>query len=281
MITFRTMTAEDIPSGLSFCRLAGWNQLARDWKLFLRMNPDGCLVALDENKDVVGTVATLPYQNKFAWIGMVLVHPSRRREGVGTALLHEAIKLTQEHNTIKLDATPAGREVYVKLDFTDEYPISRMKLDSPVAKELPTVARPIEPVDMPAILELDQQVFGADRRSILKWNLDGAPQFAFVVEQQGRVEGFCFGRPGYNFNHIGPIVSRDVTVAMQLISIAIKQSKNKPVIIDVPEHSSEWSAFVSSLGFIRLRPLIRMYRGPNTFPGIPEKQFAILGPEFG
>ncbi len=275
------MTAEDIPAGLSFCRDAGWNQLARDWRLFLQISSEGCLVALDENKNVIGTVATLPYQSKFTWIGMVLVHPSRRREGIGTTLLGEAIRLTRKHGTIKLDATPAGREVYLKLNFTDEYPISRMKLDSPVEKDIPLDARPILSGDMPAIFELDQQVFGADRRSILEWSLNGAPQFAFVVEQHGRVEGFCFGRLGYNFNHIGPIVSRDVNVAIQLISVALQQSKNKPVIIDVLEHSSEWTTYVSSLGFLKMRPLIRMFRGSNTFPGIPENQFAILGPEFG
>jgi predicted N-acetyltransferase YhbS len=281
MINFRAMVAVDIPSGLSFCRLTGWNQLSRDWELFLRLNPDGCRVALDENGSVIGTVTTIPYQSKFAWIGMVLVHPSHRREGIGTALLREAIKLTRKHETVKLDATPAGREVYLKLDFVKEYDISRMKLDSPVLKEVRSDARPVKPDDMPAILELDRQVFGADRHSVLEWSLNGATQFAFVVERQGCIEGFCFGRPGYNFNHIGPIISRDVNVAMQLLSAAVMKSTNKPVIIDVLEHSGAWTTFIYSLGFEKLRSLIRMYRGSNTFPGIPEKQFAILGPEFG
>ena len=39
MITFRQMESADIPAGLSLCRAAGWNQLSRDWELFLRLSP--------------------------------------------------------------------------------------------------------------------------------------------------------------------------------------------------------------------------------------------------
>ena len=37
MIAYREMTPDDIPAGLNLCRLAGWNQLARDWELFLQI----------------------------------------------------------------------------------------------------------------------------------------------------------------------------------------------------------------------------------------------------
>lgn len=282
MIRFRTMTINDIPSGISLCRLAGWNQLSRDWELFLGMNPDGCRVALDETENVIGTVTTIPYQNRFTWIGMVLVHPAWRRQGIGTALLHEAIDLTKNHETIKLDATPAGREVYVKLNFLEEYNISRMKLNSVSMQRLDSSdARPAQPNDMPAILALDRQVFGADRQHVLEWNFKGAPEFAFVTEKKERLTGFCFGRPGYNFNQIGPIAAVDVNTATQLLCAALKQAGNKPTIVDILEHSAEWIKIVASLGFEKLRPLIRMYNGLNAFPGLPERQFAILGPEFG
>src|SRR5688572_27629990 len=126
MTVYRTMTPEDIPAGLHLCRLAGWNQLARDWELFLQINKKGCSVAFDDTGKVIGTVATIPYENHFTWIGMVLVDPSKQRQGIGTGLLQEALRLTANQETIKLDATPAGREVYSKFGFVDEYEIIRM-----------------------------------------------------------------------------------------------------------------------------------------------------------
>lgn len=282
MIGIRTMQLADIPAGLSLCRQAGWNQLARDWELFLTLNPGGCRVILNEAEKVVGTVTTLPYQDRFTWIGMVLVDPEHRRQGIGTQLLNEALQLTANDSTVKLDATPAGREVYLKLDFIDEYPIYRMYLNRPHVDVLPaTTARPARANDFSAILDLDLKVFGADRRRILESNFNGAPEYGFVVEAQNEIKGYCLGRPGYNFNHIGPIVAENVTVARELLSAALHAQQQKPVIMDVLDHTSEWRSFVSSVGFVVLRPLLRMYRGSNEYPGIPKKQFAIVGPEFG
>jgi ribosomal protein S18 acetylase RimI-like enzyme len=264
------------------CRLAGWNQLARDWELFLTLNPDGCKVALDETGKIVGTVTTLPYQDHFTWVGMVLVDPEYRRQGIGKQLLSEALQITRNDSTVKLDATPEGREVYLKLNFVDEYRISRMYLNSPHVNTLPvTTARPAQASDFPAIVNLDLEVFGADRRPVLESNFNSAPQYAFVLEEHGKLKGFCFGRPGYNFNHTGPVVAEDASIAIQLLSAALHHQEEKPVVMDVLEHTPGWRSFVTSAGFVVLRPLLRMYRGSNDHPGIPEKQFAILGPEFG
>src|SRR5881394_1914264 len=86
MIFYRKMKPYDIAAGLALCRTAGWNQLARDWKIFLQLNPNGCRVAIIKDK-VVGTVATIHYQNFFSWIGMVLVDPGYQGQGIGVQLL--------------------------------------------------------------------------------------------------------------------------------------------------------------------------------------------------
>jgi GNAT superfamily N-acetyltransferase len=281
MTVYRTMTPEDIPAGLHLCRLAGWNQLARDWQLFLQTNRKGCSVALDDAGKVIGTVATIPYQGHFTWIGMVLVDPSKQRQGIGTELLREALRLTANQETIKLDATPAGREVYLKIGFADEYEIIRMSRAVIKTGDMQSTARLATASDFPSLLKLDLQVFGADRHFVLEWNFKDEGQYAFVVEEQGEITGFCLGRRGYEFDQIGPIVANDVTIAMQLLSSVLHQVDGKPVILDVLTHTPDWIDFVSSLGFTPLRPLIRMFRGPNNHPGLPQKQFAILGPEFG
>lgn len=282
MIFFRNMMPEDIPAGLSLCRHAGWNQLARDWQLFLTLNPTGCRVALDENGTVIGTVATLPYEDHFTWIGMVLVHPARRRQGIGSKLLQEALQLTVHHQTVKLDATPEGREVYLKLGFVDEYGISRLYANNPTIQASPSSAvRPFLPSDLPEILRMDYEVFGADRKSLLELHYDTTTQFSFVLQEYGQIKGFCLGRPGYNFNHIGPVVAKETEHATQLLLAALHHTKDKPVIVDVPDHHLDWMKAISSWGFTVQRSLIRMYRGSNLYPGAPQNQFAILGPEFG
>src|SRR5215475_5157619 len=171
------MTPADIAAWLALSRAARWNQTERDWGLFLRLSPEGCRVAVMDER-VVGTVATARYDDRFAWIGMVLVDPAERRQGIGARLMAEALDVLKDMPSIRLDATPAGHAVYQKLDFIDEYRLSRM--ETLVSNESLTLrrnpARPMTKDDLPAVAIFDCQVFGADRRLTLEWMLEGAPE---------------------------------------------------------------------------------------------------------
>ena len=168
MIVYRKMVAADIGAALALCRSAGWNQLENDWKLFLELSPDGSRVAIDENNNIAGTVATINYDDRFSWIGMVLVDPAKKRQGIGTQLLLEALNILSGAQTVKLDATPAGREVYLKLNFKDEYTLSRMVLTHEVSPSKPDDVRNTIEKDFSEILLLDKVVFGASREALLK-----------------------------------------------------------------------------------------------------------------
>jgi ribosomal protein S18 acetylase RimI-like enzyme len=277
------MERGDVLSALSLCRSAGWNQLSRDWEIFLALAPRGNRVCLNEDGNVVGTVTTIRYGDHFAWIGMVLVDPAHRRKGIGSGLLDQALNVLNDAKCVRLDATPEGRQVYTKLGFEDEYQLSRMVVKSADLKKLITSSRvtDLTAQDLEALRSEDNKVFGADRASLLSWMRDGRPDLAFKVVNKDRIEGFCLGRSGYNNTHIGPVVANSLNVAQELVTTALQRIGSKGIILDVTHHNDKWRAWLQSLGFSELRPFIRMYRGTNHNPGVPENQFAILGPEFG
>lgn len=282
MNPLRVMVQEDIPAGLALCRAAGWNQRAAEWELFLTLSPQDCRVAFDSEGNVVGTVTTVGYEDHFSWIGMLLVDPAQQRHGIGTQLLQESLNILREAETVKLDATPQGREVYLKLDFVDEYSLSRMKASRVAASILSEgQARPIMESDFHRLLEFDREVFGADREAVLRWLWNEAAQYAFITEEDNRILGYCFGRPGHNYTHIGPIIATDVKNCIDLASTALRHCTGDHVILDVLHHTQEWQTWLASAGFIEQRTFIRMYRGPNAWPGVPVRQFAVVGPEFG
>ncbi len=279
---YRKMELTDIPAGLSLCRSAGWNQLHRDWEIFLLLNSEGNRVCTNDQGKVVGTVTTIKYGNNFAWIGMVLVDPSHQRQGIGLKLMEEAMIILKNEDSVKLDATPAGRQVYLKLGFKDEYPLSRMLAQSVNVDQLvPPTAVQLTVDDLASVALLDDHIFGANRMAILKWMFDNASELAFKITDNNNLTGYCFGRYGYRFTHIGPVVAANLTAAKSLVSAALKRCQNKPVILDILHHDKAWSQWIKALGFSELRPFIRMYKGANRWPGCPKNQFAILGPEFG
>jgi ribosomal protein S18 acetylase RimI-like enzyme len=282
-MTFRKMEWTDIPSGLSLCRSAGWNQLSRDWEIFLVLDPQGQGVCVNDDGNVVGTFTTIRYEDHFAWIGMVLVDPSQQRKGIGLSLLQEAVQVLKNENCVKLDATPAGRQVYVKLGFQDEYGLSRMLANSIHTEHLvftPLVTA-LTSENLESIRSFDRQVFGADRMRLLSWMLDAAPELAFTIHESGKLQGYCLGRHGHKYTHIGPVVANNMDVAKRLVSAALKYCGDKPLILDVSHHNESWRAWLETVGFSELRTFTRMYKGNNEWPGIPENQYAILGPEFG
>jgi GNAT superfamily N-acetyltransferase len=124
---------------------------------------------------------------------MVLVDPSSRRQGIGMKLLKESLNILRKENTVKLDATPAGREVYLKLDFRDEYYLSRMHCRSVAAQpKMKSHVRKTQPTDLYKIYLYDQEVFGANRENILEWMLKGSPELCFVVRKSRKNRRLLF-----------------------------------------------------------------------------------------
>ena len=281
-VRFREMSPLDIEAGLRLCRASGWNQVRRDWELFLRLSPHGCRVAI-RDAQVVGTVATVNYEDRFSWVSMVLVEPSARGSGIGTLLVKEALAVLKDVRSIRLDATPAGHGVYRQLGFVNDYGLSRMAAAVRDEKlmTLRDQTRPMTQADLVAVLRLDQDVFGAGRRVLLEWLLEGAPEFAWVNELHGRITGYVFGRRGFNTAHLGPVIADDQQIARQLVTACLRQQPGKRLILDATHHDADWCIWLESLGFRELRPFIRMSRGETSYPGWPARQFAILGPEFG
>lgn len=280
---FRIMNETDVPDGLSLCRSAGWNQLSRDWQVFLNLNPLGNRVCVDDTGHVIGTVTTIRYSPHFSWIGMLLVHPDHRRKGIGFQLLQQACDVLKNEKCVRLDATPAGRQVYVGFGFRDEYSLNRMTARSVDSQALAGInsAHRLTTDDFENVRSLDREIFGADRHTLLSWMISGAPELAFKTVDDDRLSGFCFGRPGYNYTHIGPVVARHTDAAKALVSAALRSCGTSAVVLDVPDHDHRWKDWLMSVGFSAQRPFIRMYKGNNAEAGIPEQQFAILGPEFG
>jgi GNAT superfamily N-acetyltransferase len=154
------MTLADIPAGLEFCRESGWNQTPGDWELLIGLAPAGALVA-EVDGVVAGTVINVPYRPAFDWIAMMLVRESLRGQGIGRVLMSAALEMS--HGTVKLDATDAGRRLYLTLGFEDESTLARWRRAPSIATELSGTARPIAGSRLGEIATLDAEAFGADQ----------------------------------------------------------------------------------------------------------------------
>lgn len=277
----RVMTQQDIPGGVRLNTVVGWNQTDADWERFLTASPNGCFVMEDGGK-IVGTSATLSYENRFAWIGMVLVDPAYRNRGIGTSLLQRAIEYLDSIGipTLKLDATPAGKPLYEKLGFVTEYEIDRWMLKR-TPKEQATAPDAGGAADLPEIFKYDTDLFGADRSALLRSLEKRAADLALAKWNGADLRGYVFGRHGLFADHLGPWMARDAETAKALLSEFLQRSSRDTIILDALRSNPVAGELLRGHGFSPVRLLTRMYRGPNAFPGKPDLLFAIVGPEFG
>jgi GNAT superfamily N-acetyltransferase len=280
-IEFRDMRRADIEAGLRLCRLNRWDQVARDWERFLAAGSSSATVAVRDGR-VIGSSATIQYGAPFGWVGMVLVDPAAQGEGLGTSILTHALESLHDVAAIRLDATPAGHHLYLKHGFIDECGLRRMEVRTVDVRHEPHPAvRAMTPADLAEVAAMDLVVFGAPRAELLDWMYAGAPEYAMVARWNGRLAGYGFGRHGFEFEHLGPIVATDARAAQSMTADCLSRHGGRAFVIDATCHAGEWMDFLGQAGFREQRPFIRMHRGGQLPFGEPGLQFAILGPEFG
>jgi hypothetical protein len=218
---------------------------------------------------------------------MLLVHPDYRHQGIGSTLLNLAVQSAKHLGTIRLDATPAGINLYKNKGFIAEYNLIRMVRDS----RMPLPNRDLDVVQMDrrmlnAITRYDANVFGAERYHILSSLLNNSPEYAFSIVKNKEANympprGFCMGRSGTKYEQIGPIVAESDAEAYRLLVAVMHNICRRPLILDVPLINLTWIKQLTALGFTQLRGYTRMSLGSRSTFGHPEKQYAIAGPEIG
>ena len=272
------MTAADIPAGMRLCRAAGWNQLEDDWQIFLHSG-GGFLAERDDR--TVGSVAFVQYGD-FAWIAMMLVDPEERRSGVGTQLMEAVLSALSDVRCVGLDASLMGEPLYRRFGLVSAYNLVRMKMTIDTAKfSTPSgPARPMTRQDLVGVLSRDREIFGADRSHLLASFLERAPECAWIVNADGELRGYTLGRPGRLYYQLGPVVADDPEIARSLVAHSLSHLDGKRFALDAPRLDGAWIAWLKSVGFAEDRPFIRMFRQGDTPRGLPDRQYAIAGPEF-
>jgi len=275
----RTMTAGDVPLGIMLKDQAGWNQVEADWLRFLALEPEGCFVAEWEGR-AVGTTATTVLGG-VGWIAMVLVEKAVRGRGIGTRLVEHAIAHLERRKvgTMRLDATGLGRPVYEKLGFVPEYEVARWEGIATAAAPGPRVS-PIAADELDAVVELDRQVTGTDRRRLIEHLYRRQPEAMRGVRIRGKVAGYATHRPGSRAVQIGPAVSPEPVAGVVLFDEALHCCAGQPVFVDIPAENSPATNSAQFKGLVLQRKWMRMRRG-RSICDRPAQLWASSGPENG
>ena len=277
-VEIRLLIESDIPAAMQLKEVAGWNQTEDDWRRLLRLEPNGCFCALKDGR-LVATTTTTTYGDELAWIGMVLVDPQHRRQGIAAKLMSVALEyLEGKVRTVKLDATALGQPVYERFGFQVESSVERW---SGTGNSLHNDVNGIDPDSLNELLALDQIAFNADRSILIETLIKSASVSPVVMrDPDGALSGYAFARSGTRADYIGPVIAKEPRKVEILMDQLLSQLGDRRVYVDLNKESSVSTRLLAARGFVKERDLIRMTYGRPSAKTSP-LVVAIAGPEVG
>jgi len=282
-LRLRLMTSADLPFADSVRALAGWNQTIEDWQRLLASEPEGCFLA-EWNGTPAGTATTTVYASSLAWIGMVLVHPTYRRRGIGRTLLERCIEHLRGRGVrcIKLDATPSGKQVYDALGFKDEWTLTRWVCHvTPHQTAAPEGIRNWRATDAQLVEPFDTAAFGVSRTRLLLVLAQQSRCVLALESSAGGLDAYGLLRPGSQALYLGPVAARSADTGLRLLEALARRSEGQRMFLDIPDQNAAGVDWAKGRGCTAQRPLTRMFLGDNLCAGDPHRQFALAGPEIG
>jgi predicted GNAT family acetyltransferase len=138
------------------------------------------------------------------FLGDLIVQPSWRRQGIGSALFEHALSYLKEQGcrNIFLDADQGAVSLYEKIGFRKLF--LRPRFAGLVSPATDDAVRAMRADDLPQVEALDRDAFGADRSFFLRRTFALCPELCNVLEQEGQILGFLMGHLGFECVALGP-----------------------------------------------------------------------------
>ncbi len=225
---------------------AGWNQTESDLERIAGFDPNGCFAAklTAEDYDIpVATATVAPLGGRHTWIGMILVHPELRRQGIANAMMQHCVRYAIGQGKIinGLDATPMGNTVYGAVGYVDSYRIWRSYFSPAQFRDTPhdtDRVSAVGPGDLEELVRYDTARF-LERANIIRALYEDSREEAYLYRNDnGDLAGYLLARPGRIRYFVGPFTADSEEIAASLLACACKSLDAKGVaeaFIDTPE----------------------------------------------
>lgn len=277
-ITLRRMRESDLEGCLRLTQAVHWPHRLIDWQLHFKIG-DGW-VAL--NGDViVGVTMWWKYDMRIATIGLVVVDGMLQGRGIGRRLMDVAMD-SAGPCLQRLMATQAGMKLYEGCGFVAVGEIGQTQgevtIETPVAAADDVAIRPASRDDLPVLVDLDAQAFGATRENLISAVLgDGN---GVVAHRDGKPAGFALIRESGRGQTIGPVVATDEALAIALVSQLLAEASGF-IRLDVDLTATQFMAWLETTGLKCIDTVIIMVKPHTPANAKPPYTYGLISQALG
>ncbi|MER5767581.1 GNAT family N-acetyltransferase [Streptomyces sp. NPDC001985] len=210
----RPLGPAELPACLRLAESHGWPAEIRAWEFLFAT---GAVHGTEGERpgELAGVVASVRYGTAVTTVGGMLVAERYGRQGLGSRLMRHAVDRAPA-DTVWLTATAPGRPLYERLGFRPVGTLVRFSGRPGPVDRAGDGSRPAVPADLPAIIALDTEVFGADRSPLLTL-LASVATGARVAEGPRGLTGYAMTWSGVGFTVVGPLIAESTETAVGLL----------------------------------------------------------------
>jgi ribosomal protein S18 acetylase RimI-like enzyme len=261
-ITIRTMRREEVDLAMALAAAEGWNPGQHDAASFHAADPDGFLIAERDGR-ALGCISAVSYAGRFGFIGLYIVLPAYRGQGIGRRLWDAGLARLAGQ-VVGLDGVPAQQDFYRRSGFELAWQNVRY---AGTAQRLRGAAEtrlvPLGGVDFELLCADDRRVFPAPRPAFLRRWTTMADATGLAHMDGGRLAGWGLIRRCREGHKIGPLNAESPAVAQGLYAaLCASVPEGEAVFLDVPLPNADAQALARALGLQPVFHTARMYLGP-------------------
>jgi len=278
-ISYRGMTADDLPAAQKLSTSVLWPHRLQDWQFVLDL---GAGIVAEDESGLVGTIMRCTHGSDYASLGMIIVAPGYQGQGIGREMVTRMLR-EHGHRTLLLHATLEGVPFCTKLGFIQTGTVHQHQGTVYRAPFVPLGEgeriRPVSSVDNAALADLASRASGFPRGTVLKHLLEVA--HCVAIDLYDDLIGFAALRR-YGLGYvIGPVVAPDLHRARALIAHWAGSYAGSFVRVDVPgEH--QLSPWLTEMGMLQVDKTVPvMVRGEPPRPDPAITQYALLNQACG
>lgn len=262
-LELKKLNFQGLKTLMTWAKAEGWNPGKNDVNAFWKTDPDGFL-GFYAKDDLIAGGAVISYNQEFGFMGLFLVHPSFRGQGIGEKLwyLRRDLLLNRLRPgaSIGMDGVVAMQPFYEKGGFNIAFKdvrYERIGEKLSISKNISAIQKE----DFEKISEYDKPCFGFKRDTFLKIWLTLKNSNAFKFTENQSLKGFAVIRKvdvGYK---IGPLFADNTAVAEELYRACLNSARAEPVYFDIPMINKEAVELVKKYNAKYTFECARMYYG--------------------
>jgi hypothetical protein len=258
------MRREEVDLAIELAAREGWNPGLHDARYFAEADPAGFLIAEVDGR-LAGCLSAVSYDGRFGFIGLYIVVPEWRGQGIGWRLWTQGMQRLAGH-LVGLDGVPAQQDNYRKSGFVlawrnVRYAGTAHHAASAADARAATIVA-LADIEFAALCADDRRVFPAPRERFLRAWIGMPDAAALACVEGARIAGWGVIRRCREGHKIAPLVAGTKAVATLLYAaLCSRVPEGDAVYLDVPLPNSEAVALAESHGMRGVFETARMYTG--------------------